>query len=248
MPPDTNVLQIILTASDIGNLLGGTETQRAISKKGMVLMDSGANEVVRPYSNWEWEQIEKKRPYTRKMTVGLALGSAMQAGITMGGELMRAPPKYTQLRNGEGDCNWICPIGRCRHELGIDYHCTSKGPRLSGGMLKEPICGVVIGSLPFLTWDQFQIVRWALQQSHQGGRQPAKRFCGEDGPPTHTYPGEWPVWCHRQNLNVVQGDVEDLMIQSWEHDVTYPLVDTNDDGDWKRGNFKRGRSLTRKIK
>ena len=112
-------------------------------------MDSGANEVVRPYSSWEWEQIESKKPHTRKMTVGLALGSAMQAGITMGGELMRAPPKYTHLRSGEGDCNWSCPLGRCRHELGIDYHWTSKGPRLSGGMLKEPLYGVVIGGLPF---------------------------------------------------------------------------------------------------
>ena len=184
------------------------------------------------------------------MTVGLALGSAMQAGITVGGELMRAHPppqkKYTHLRSGDGDCNWICPLGRCRHELGIDFHWTSKGPRLSGGMLREPLYGVVIGGLPFLTWDQFQIVRWALQQSHQGGRQPAKRFCGEDGPPTHTYPGEWPVWCLRKNLNVVKEDMEELMIQSWEHDPVYPIVDNQDEGDWTLANRKRGRSLTKK--
>ena len=57
----------------------------------MVLMDSGANEVARPYSDWECGQIESKKPHTRTMAVGLALGSALQAGITMGGELMRAP-------------------------------------------------------------------------------------------------------------------------------------------------------------
>ena len=119
---------------------------------------------------------------------------------------------------------------------------------MAGGMLKEPIYGVVIGGLPFMTWDQYQIVRYALQQSHQGGRQPAKRFCGEDGPPTHTYPGEWPEWCHSQNLNVVKEDMEELMIQSWEHDPVYPMVDNHDQGDWKRGNRKRGQSRTKNLK
>ena len=66
----------------------------------MVLMDSGANEVVRPYSDWEWGQIESKKPHTRKMTVGLALGSAMQAGITVGGELLRAPQNMPILWGG----------------------------------------------------------------------------------------------------------------------------------------------------
>ena len=175
------------------------------------------------------------------MTVGLALGSAMHAGITVGGELMRAPPKYTHLKSGEGDCNWICPLGRCRHELGLDYHCTTRGPRLSGGMLKEPIYGVVIGGLPFLTWDQFQIVRWALQQSHQGGRQPARKFCGEDCPPTQTHQGEWPEWCNRQNLNVVREEIEELMIQSWENDPVYPTPDEDDKGDWNLVTYRKNR-------
>ena len=161
---------------------------------------------------------------------------------------MRAPPRYAHFKNGDGDCNWICPIGRCRNELGIDYHWTSKGPRLVGGMLKEPIYGVVVGGLPLLTWDQFQSVRFALQQSHQGGRKPATKFCGEDGPPTRTYPGEWPVWCLPQNLNVVREDIQGLMIQSWEHDPVYPKVDNHDDGDWKRGNRKRGQSRTKNLK
>ena len=161
----------------------------------------------------------------------------------MGGELMRAPPKYTHLKGGEGDCNWICPLGRCRHELGMDYHWTSTGPRLSGGMLKTPIHGVVIGGLPFLTWENFQQVRWALQQSHQGGRQPARRFCGEDGPPTHTYPGEWPIWCNRQNLNVIQEEWDELMIQSWDHDPAYPSVNTVDLEGWTQvGNKRRKKS------
>ena len=240
--------QVVLTASDIGNLLGGTETQRAVSKKGMVLMDSGANEVVRPFSNWEWAQIENKKPFTRKMNAGLAMGSAMEAGITMGGELMRAPPKYTHFKGNEGDCNWICPMGRCRNELGMDFHWTSKGPRISGGMLREPIYGVVIGGLPFLTWDQFQVVRYGLQQSHQGGRKPAKKFCGEDGPPPPSHPEEWPEWCHRHHLNIVKSELDVLMAQSLERDPVYPKINNKNEDNWNLANSKRGRSSTYVLK
>ena len=112
-------------------------------------------------------------------------------------------------------------------------------------MLKEPIHGVVIGGLPFLSWEQFQVVRYALQQSHQRGRHPATKFCGEDGPPVSSHPGEWPVWCTREKLNVVSPDIEDLMMQSWERDKMYQQLNNDDDVGWKIVSRKRNRYRTK---
>ena len=38
-----------------------------------------------------------------------------------------------------------------------------------------------IKGLPYCTWDDFQAIRWALQQSHQMGRKSAKVYCGMHG-------------------------------------------------------------------
>ena len=54
----------------------------AQSVKGMVLLDTGANEVVRP-SNWkEWAQIEAGKPGTKLCTVKLAGGTRSRSGMT----------------------------------------------------------------------------------------------------------------------------------------------------------------------
>ena len=62
--------------------------------RGMVLLDTGANEVVRHFNQWEWDQIAQRKPHTRIIEVGLAMKASMQAGITVGGKLMRAPPTH----------------------------------------------------------------------------------------------------------------------------------------------------------
>ena len=103
----------------------------------LVLMDSGSNEVVRPYNGWEWQQILDRRPHTKRIRVGLALNQSMDAGITMGGELMRAPPKYGPQTLPKG--GWICPITRLRKELGMDFFWTARGPVIDGGKLNKPI-------------------------------------------------------------------------------------------------------------
>ena len=58
---------------------------------------------------------------------------------------------------------------------------TARGPIITGCMLSQPIQGVVINGLPYIDWSQFQPIRWALQQSHQAGRLPAKIYCGIHG-------------------------------------------------------------------
>ena len=117
--------------------------------------------------------------HTTRTRVGLALNQCMDAGITMGGELMRAPPKYgpQNLPKGGG----TCPITRPRTERGIDLFWTARGPVIDGGKLNGPIGGIEINGLPYCTWEPFQGIRWALQQSHQIGRKPAVIYCGIHG-------------------------------------------------------------------
>ena len=153
--------------------------EQIVVDKNLVLLDSGSDEVVRPFNGWEWQQIVNGEPHTRRVKVGLALDQTMDAGITVGGELMRAPPMSGSRSIPE--CGWICPITRIRKELGMDFYWTARGPVISGGKMKGSITGVEIDGLAYCTWDQFQDIRWALQQSHRMGRKPAKVFCGIHG-------------------------------------------------------------------
>ena len=120
-----------------------------------------------------------QKQHTKRIWVGLALNQCMEAGSTMGGELMRAPPKYGPQKLPRG--GWICPITRIRKELGMDFFWTARGPVIDGGKLNKPIVGIEINGLPYCTWDQFQSIRWALQQSHQMGRKAAVTHCGIHG-------------------------------------------------------------------
>ena len=106
---------------------------------------------------------------------------------------MRAPPKYGPRQPAK--CAWICPVTRLRKELGMDYFWTARGPVIDGGMLKEPIVGIEINGLPYCTWEQFQGIRWALQQSHQMGRHQAVLYCGIHGDEVAALNDEkeWPI-------------------------------------------------------
>ena len=63
----------------------------------------------------------------------------------------------------------------------MDFFWTARGPVISGGKLRKPIEGMEINGLPYCRWDDFQAIRWALQQSHQTGRKAAKIYCGLHG-------------------------------------------------------------------
>ena len=68
----------------------------------------------------------------------------------------------------------------------MDFLWTARGPVVSGGKLKTPVTGMEINGLPYCTWEDFQAIRWALQQSHQMGRKAAKIYCGMHGNETAT--------------------------------------------------------------
>ena len=76
-------LDMYVTQSEWRHLNEVSHEQFVIDNN-LVLLDSGSNELVRPYNGWEWQQIVDKKPYTKKIWVGLALNQCMEAGITMG--------------------------------------------------------------------------------------------------------------------------------------------------------------------
>ena len=104
-------LDMIVTPSEWKHL-NEVNSEQFVTDNNLVLLDSGSNEVVRSYNGWEWQQILDKRPHTKIIRVGLALNQSMEAGITMGGELMRAPPKYGP--QNIPNSGWICPNTRIR--------------------------------------------------------------------------------------------------------------------------------------
>ena len=126
--------EITLTPSELGHL---NEMKTDGAARNMALLDSGSNEVVRTYNGWEWQQIVNKKPHTKKISVTLALNQHMEASITTGGELMRAPPRYGNQMVSKS--HWFCPIGRMRTELGLDFMWTARGPIITRGMLSQPI-------------------------------------------------------------------------------------------------------------
>ena len=47
-------------------------------------------------------------------------------------------------------------------------------------------------------------------------------------------------------MNVAKRDVEELMIQSWEHDPVYPKEDNDDEGEWKVYRKKKRSRIAKK--
>ena len=112
--------------SKFGTHINGVTSSDALH--GKVLLDTGANEVVRNYIHDEWVAIELGKPGTRKTRVKLASGKWYDAGMTANGEYMM----YPKQENGEAQIlatkgHWICPINRCCRELGINMIWSGEG-------------------------------------------------------------------------------------------------------------------------
>ena len=143
----------------------------------MVLVDTGANEVVRPHSERDLWQIENEAKGTRKTKVRLAGGKWYEAGMTVCGEYMLGPSNgggYAAESRAKGP--WILPMIRGRRELGLDLTWWWDGCWLSGGQCTEPIKCELIKDLPYITWEQFEDIRLALASSHKCGRKAIDRY------------------------------------------------------------------------
>ena len=147
------------------------------SLDGKVLLDTGANEVVRTFSYREWSNIDLGRAGTRKTQVRLAGNKWHGAGMNASGEYMIVPMRqFGIMQESEQKGPWICPIIRCRRELGIKLAWEDEGCYLYGGNLPAPIEAEIINDLPYITRDQFEDIRQALSASHRAGRPSATGY------------------------------------------------------------------------
>jgi hypothetical protein len=126
-----------------------------------VLVDTGANEVVRPYNQSWWNEIMNGKPGTHFFEVGLAGGLAGQGAMTQYGEVM--------VRCKSAASGWICPVSRVVRELGMKFEWGKAGAKLvdTDGTV---VPAVYDDGLMYLTWEAFQPIRSRLIENHKGGR------------------------------------------------------------------------------
>ena len=87
------------------------------------------------------------------------------------GEYMIVPIRHFGImQEPETRGPWICPIIRCRRELGIHLNWNNDGCCLHGGNLPEPSEAEIINDLPYIDREQFEDIRLALAASHRMGR------------------------------------------------------------------------------
>ena len=95
--------------------------------------------MVRSFSYQEWSNIDIGCPGTRKTQVKLAGNKWHGAGMTAHGEYMITPIRQVgMIQEPVSNGPWICPIIRCRRELGIHMNWNDKGCYLYGGELQAP--------------------------------------------------------------------------------------------------------------
>ena len=135
----------------------GTMKQR---EDALVLVDSGANEVVRPYRS----DISKKG--TIAMRIVLASGEVVGGFQTRDGEVVFQPPSLnTEQGASESGGEWILGVMRVI-EVGGAFHWTSQGATLTfpdQGSLRKVHCQVRNG-LPYITWKDFAALRKVLSR------------------------------------------------------------------------------------
>ena len=138
------------------------------SLEGKVLLDTGANELVRSFSYSEWSNIDMGRAGTRKAQVRLAGNKWHGAGMNANGEYMIVPTRQIGImQEPENKGPWICPMIRCRRELGIKLEWGDEGCYLYGGNLPRPIEAEIINDLPYIDKEQFEDIRLVLAASHR---------------------------------------------------------------------------------
>ena len=137
--------------------------------KGAVLVDTGANEVVRPFQKRWYEEIwrgEKGTP----LRVNMADGKYTLAAMTQFGEVML--PVLAEDKTAES-ARWIVPTCRMIDELGCSLNLNSDGMVVNfpGG---KKIMTIKMNGLNFITWKDFIGIKDELAISHRVGRKAYK--------------------------------------------------------------------------
>ena len=128
-----------------------------------VLIDTGANEVVRPFHSQWWAEMEAGDAYGRKISCSLAGGHQAIAYITRHGEVtINKPPRNKTV-------GWILPVNRIVKELGVKLVWGSEGVSLVCPD-KRVFHAKMEGGLPYIDYESFSPLRSALIESHRNGR------------------------------------------------------------------------------
>ena len=126
----------------------------------LVLVDSGAKEVVRPY------RTDISRKGTIAMRIVLASGEVVGGFRTRDGEVvLQSGPSAAGSGDQESAGDWILGVMRVI-EVGGAFHWTNQGATLSfpdKGILRTVSCRVRNG-LPYILWKDFAVLRKVLSR------------------------------------------------------------------------------------
>jgi len=138
-----------------------------------VLMDSGANEVVRPYNPAWWNEVMVLRNKGKPVKVKLAGGQEIEAAMTQHGEIM-LPDKNYQDKVG-----WILPVSRLTNELGVQVTWAPGGGIITQADGRKVKARTEQG-LTFLDWEDVQPIRSALIESQRKGGEAGEALHGDE--------------------------------------------------------------------
>ena len=128
--------------------------------EALALVDSGANEAVRPYR----KDISRKG--TIAMRIVLASGEVVGGFRTRDGEVVLQSGSSAAESGDQGSSgDWILGVMRVI-EVGGAFHWTNQGATLSfpdQGFLRKVSCKIRNG-LPYITWKDFAILRKVLSR------------------------------------------------------------------------------------
>ena len=142
-----------------------------------VLVDTGANELIRPYSKQWWIDIECNKCKGTRVKMKLA-GNVTQPGLmTDIGEVMMRDG----LKRNDYDIGWILPVSRIQEELCVEARWRGDGTAalyFPDGKVVELIKEQ---GLAFMKYEDFWPIRKQLAESHRKGRPSAcpRAVCAE---------------------------------------------------------------------
>ena len=214
-------------ASSVRSLVMAATTQSSVCKvsdeeKPLVLIDSGANEVIRPYR----PELQKRLKNMSSTQVALANGQAVSAHRTSEGELVLPA-------SGQSCAEWIVPLERLT--VGLDckffWDGKSESPVLQvpqeNGQIRE-VKVLVKNRLPYLSWTDFQPLRRRLAKLWKGkpascqaatlhepraehpGPLPSSSTSEQRASGPTASPGRGPVVCSSDGVSVSSTEISDL--------------------------------------
>ena len=159
--PSVEVLASMLhVQSDLEARLQSVDAAMVKDPLPWVLVDSGANQVLRP---WD-QEVEKELGQATPLNVTLASGEMRQGWKTCQGEVV-LPRKFSQPH---AKTPWILPVSRLVQELGYQVVWKPAAVELVAPSGNKVTC-VMRHDLPHLKWKDFKGIRKQLAKSSQRG-------------------------------------------------------------------------------